>query len=269
MLSRTFSKPILAAFAATLVVLAGCGGSASSAAAERWLPAPTTAPWQWQLQGPIDTSVPAGVYETDGFFTPAKVVRQLHAEGRKVICYVDVGSWENYRPDRGSYPKSVIGKRYQGFPDERWIDIRRLHAIAAPIRGRFDLCRRKGFDGVEPDNVNGYTNDTGFPLTARDQLRFNRWVSRQVHQRGMSVALKNDPEQARRLVGSFDFAVVEQCFQYHECGRFRPFVDAGKAVFEAEYEIPPSRFCDRARALDFSAIRKTYALTAAPWQTCP
>ena len=109
----------------------------------------------------------------------------------------------------------------------------------------------------------------GRQLTAPDQLRFNRWVSRQVHQRGMSVALKNDPEQARRLVGAFDFAVVEQCFQYHECGRFRPFVEAGKAVFEAEYAIPPSRFCDRARSLDLSAIRKTYALTASPWLTCP
>jgi hypothetical protein len=162
----------------------------------------------------------------------------------------------------------VIGRRYQGFPDESWINIRRVDAIAAPLRKRFDICRRKGFDAVEPDNVNGYTNDTGFPLTARDQLRFNHWVARQVHARGMSVALKNDPEQAQALVGSFDFAVVEQCFQYDECGRFKPFVDAGKAVFEAEYEIPPSQFCSKAQSLDFSAIRKSYALTASPWTPC-
>jgi hypothetical protein len=195
-------------------------------------------------------------------------VRELHSEGRKAICYLDVGSWESYRPDRNDFPKSVIGKRYQGFPDERWMDIRRIHKLAAPLKRRFEMCRRKGFDAVEPDNINGFTNPTGFPLTASDQLRFNHWVARQVHSRGMSVALKNDPEQAKQLVGSFDFAVVEQCFQYHECGRFSPFVEAGKAVFEAEYELPPARYCARAKALQFSAIRKSYDLLAQPWKPC-
>jgi hypothetical protein len=163
----------------------------------------------------------------------------------------------------------VIGKRYQGFPDERWMDIRKIRLIAKPLQHRFDMCKQKGFDAVEPDNINGFTNPTGFPLTASDQLRFNHWVARQVHHRGMSVALKNDPEQAKQLVGDFDFAVVEQCFQYDECGRFSPFVDAGKAVFEAEYEIAPSSYCHRAAALGFSAIRKSYPLTARPWRPCP
>ena len=84
----------------------------------------------------------------------------------------------------------------------------------------------------------------------------------------MSVALKNDGEQARQLLASFDFAVVEQCFQYRECGLYSPFVEAGKAVFAAEYEIPPSRFCGQARALRFSAIRKAYDLFARPWEPC-
>jgi hypothetical protein len=84
----------------------------------------------------------------------------------------------------------------------------------------------------------------------------------------MSVALKYDPEQAAKLVGQFDFAVVEQCFQYHECGRFSPFVKRGKAVFEAEYEIRPARFCSRAKDLRFNAIRKSYDLFARPWIPC-
>jgi hypothetical protein len=254
---------------AVAALVAACGAGDAAVAAGRWHPAPTTAPWQWQLQGQIDTSVPAAVYELDGFFTPKRVVRRLHDQGRRAICYLDVGSWESYRPDRDEFPKSVIGKRYQGFPDERWLDIRRFHRFAKPLRARFDICKRKGFDAVEPDNVNGFSNPTGFPLTAHDQLRFNRWVSRQVHSRGMSVALKNDPEQARSLAGAFDFAVVEQCFQYHECGRFEPFVDAGKAVFEAEYELRPAQYCQRAKALQFSAIRKSYDLRAKPWRPCP
>jgi hypothetical protein len=258
--------PPLAAVLA-MVALAACG-SASSSEAARWMPKPTTAPWQWQLQGRIDTSIPAPVYEVDGFDVSKRVVRRLHSRGRKVICYLDVGSWERYRPDRDAFPKQVIGRRYEGYPDERWLDIRRIDLLAKPLKARFDLCRRKGFDAVEPDNVNGFTNRTGFPLTAADQLRFNRWVAKQVHRRGMSVALKNDPEQVSKLVRRFDFAVVEQCFQYHECGRFSPFVRRGKAVFVAEYETPPRRFCARAAALRFSAIRKSYDLFARPWIPC-
>jgi hypothetical protein len=257
--------PPLAAVLA-MVALGACGSASSEAA--RWMPKPTTAPWQWQLQGRIDTSIPAPVYEVDGFDVGKRVVRRLHSKGRKVICYLDVGSWERYRPDRNAFPKQVIGRRYEGYPNERWLDIRRIDLLAKPLKARFDLCGRKGFDAVEPDNVAGYTNRTGFPLTAADQLRFNRWVAKQVHRRGMSVALKNDPEQVPKLVRQFDFAVVEECFQYRECGRFSPFVRRGKAVFVAEYETPPGRFCARAAALRFSAIRKSYDLFARPWIPC-
>jgi hypothetical protein len=84
----------------------------------------------------------------------------------------------------------------------------------------------------------------------------------------MSVALKNDGRQADQLVRNFDFAVVEQCFQYHECGVYRTFVKHGKAVFEAEYELKPKQFCKTARAIRFSAIRKSYDLFAKPWFAC-
>ena len=77
----------------------GLAASAGPASAARWTPKPTTAPWQWQLQGRIDLSIPAKVYEVDGFETPRRTVARLHRLGRKVICYLDVGSWESYRPD--------------------------------------------------------------------------------------------------------------------------------------------------------------------------
>jgi hypothetical protein len=237
-------------------------------AAARWQPKPTTAPWQWQLQGKIDTSIEAGIYEVDGFEVGARTVGELHSRERKVICYLDVGSWESYRPDAGRFPKAVLGRAYDGYPDERWLDIRRIDLLAPILRHRFDLCRRKGFDAVEPDNIAGYENKTGFPLSAGDQLRFNRWVAREVHRRGLSVALKNDPGQVKQLLASFDFAVVEECFAYDECGKFSPFVDAGKRVFVAEYSEPLAAICDQAKRLRFSVIRKDYDLFARPWEPC-
>jgi hypothetical protein len=266
-------RQVLAALFAVLAATLSPASAAALAApapapASHWQPPPTTAAWQWQLQGRIDTSVAAGVYDIDGFAARGADVRALHRQGRRAICYLDVGSWESYRPDAGRFPAAVIGKRYEGFPDESWLDVRRYPAFAAPLRARIAMCARKGFDAVEPDNLAGWENDTGFAIAATDQLRFNRWIARQVHARGMAVALKNDGSQAGQLLGSFDFAIVEQCFQYDECGLYRPFVAAGKAVFEAEYEIEPAQFCAAAAAIGFSAIRKSYDLFARPWLPC-
>ena len=261
MTKRSLAAALLTALAAALLLLA-------PTAAARWHPKPTTASWQWQLQGKIDVSIDAPVYEVDGFEVSARTVAQLHRRGRKVICYLDVGSWESYRSDAGRFPEAVLGRAYEGYPDERWLDIRRIDMLAPILRQRFDLCQRKGFDAVEPDNIAGYENKTGFPLKAGDQLRFNRWVAREVHRRGMSVALKNDPGQVKQLVGSFDFAVVEECFAYDECGMFNPFVDAGKAVFVAEYEEPLAAICAQAERLRFNVIRKDYDLFARPWEPC-
>lgn len=237
-------------------------------AAARWHPPPTTTAWQWQLQGKLQPAAGATVYDVDGFESGAADVGAIHARGAKAICYLDVGSWENYRPDAGRFPKSVIGRRYEGFPDERWLDISRFRRFAPIMEKRIAMCAHKGFDAVEPDNVAGWENKTGFPLTRAEQLRYDRWIAAQVHRRGMAVALKNDPRQVRRLVGSFDFAIVEECFQYEECAFYKPFVEAGKAVFEAEYELAPAEFCPRAEALDFSAIRKGLELFARPWEPC-
>ena len=270
----------IAAIAAALVALAASSPAQAAGAATPscppiqrsaagiWKAAPTTAPWQWQLQGKIDLSVPACVFDVDGFETPPATVAALHRSGRVAICYLDVGSWERYRPDAKRFPRSVIGRRYEGFPDERWLDIAHFHRFAPILERRFQRCAHKGFDAVEPDNLAGFENKTGFPLTAADQLRFNRWVAGRVHALGMAVALKNDPRQAPALVGRFDFAIVEQCFQYDECGSYEPFVRNGKAVFEAEYEQQPSEYCAAAATLGFSAIRKSYDLFAQPWETC-
>jgi hypothetical protein len=241
-----------------------------ASAAPHWHPAPQTGGWQWQLQGKIDTGVAASVYDVDGFETPKATVTSLHRQGRKVICYLDVGSWESFRPDAGRFPKSVLGNRYAGFPNERWLDVSRFGLFRAPLEARIAMCARKGFDAVEPDNVAGWEaeNKTGFEISGADQIRFNGWIARQVHSRGMAVALKNDGRQVTQLIGQFDFAIVEQCFQYEECDYYKPFVQQGKAVFETEYELEPAQFCPAAIELGFSSIRKSYDLFAKPWEPC-
>jgi hypothetical protein len=226
-----------------------------------WVPAPHTT-WQWQLTGRLNQSVPAKMFDIDLFDNSASVVAALHRQGAHVICYLDVGTWENFRPDAGKFPKSVLGKP-NGWPGERWLDIRQLSVLEPIMRARMELCKHKGFDGIEPDNVDGYENDTGFPLTSSEQLTYNKWVARTAHSLGLSVALKNDVDQASQLEPYFDFALDEQCFQYNECYKLRPFVAAHKAVFEVEYYLPTSSFCARANADGFMSMRKNINLTAA------
>ncbi len=259
---------LVVAAAALLVMAPAAGGVGGLPTKGHWHPRPTTAAWQWQLQGKLQLTAGASVYDIDGFESTLGDVRAIHRHRRKAICYLDVGSWEEYRPDASQFPKSVLGKRYEGFPEERWLDIAHFGKFAGIMEKRIEMCAHKSFDAVEPDNIAGWENDTGFPLTRSEQLRYNRWIAAQVHRRGMAVALKNDPKQVRQLVGDFDFAIVEQCFQYEECGYYKPFVEAGKAVFEAEYELPTAQFCAQAEALDFAAIRKNVELFSRPWEPC-
>ena len=227
-----------------------------------WAPALETS-WQWQLQGPIDTSFDVDMYDVDGFEVPRGVVGSLHDDGSAVVCYISAGSWERWRPDARRFPASVLG-RSNGWPGERWLDIRRRAVLRSIMERRLDMCARKGFDAVEFDNVDVYANDSGFPLRGRDQLRYNVLLAKAAHRRGLSALLKNDLGQIRTLLPFFDAALNEQCHQFGECGRLDPFVEAGKAVFGVEYKLETDEFCVAANDRDFNFLKKRLAL--GPWR---
>ncbi len=226
-----------------------------AAAGVDWRPAPGTT-WQWQLSGPVDTSVDAQVYDIDLFDTPQETIDALHVAGRKVVCYFSGGSHEVRRPDSDSFPRRVLGESLDPpYASERWLDIR--SPVVRPImQARLDLARDKQCDGVEPDNLDGYEHKTGFKLQARHQRSYNRFIADEAHARGLAVGLKNNAKQVTALEPRFDFAVVEQCFEFEECRKYKAFIDAGKAVFAAEYDTDPAEFCPAAAQLGFSAILK-------------
>lgn len=226
-----------------------------------WRPEPGTT-FEWQLDTPVNLEIPAEVYDIELFDNDARTVRQLHARGRKVICYISVGSWENWRPDRYQFPESVIGKPYEGWEGERWLDIRQIDLLAPVMGARLDECQAKGFDGVEPDNIDGYQSETGFSLTPEAQFRYNRWIAEEAHARGLSIGLKNDGEQASVLEPYFDWALTEDCYADDWCEDMEPFIEAGKAVFMVEYtdNLDEDEFfeevCPYAEKLGYTAILK-------------
>lgn len=239
-----------------------------------WVPAPGTT-WQWQLQGPLDTRLDVEVYDIDLFDTPTATLDALHADGRIVICYFSAGSWEEWRDDAGAFAPSDVGAPLEGWPGERWLDVRSA-TVRAVMADRLALAAARGCDAVEPDNVDGYTNDPGFPLSSADQLDYNRFLATEAHARGLSVGLKNAVELVGELQADFDWALNEECLSYDECPAVQPFIDAGKAVFHAEYvdrrvdatAALVDAVCGDATRADLSTLIKTWDLD--PWGiACP
>ena len=247
-----------------------------------WKPALGTR-WQYQLQPPVDTTVSAvpwtggpavhpdvfdiDLYESDGITPASPTVNALHANGAKAICYVDAGTYENWRPDAALFP-TVIRGAYNGWPGERWLDIRRLDVIGPIIDARVAKCVGAGFDAVEFDNMDGASNVSGFKVSQAQQVEFNRAMADIAHARGLAVGLKNDVKQLTQLEPWFDFAINEQCSQYNECGGYDAWTSSAKAVAQVEYTAALSAFCPPAIAAGRSAIKKDLLLHATPYTPC-
>jgi hypothetical protein len=224
---------------------------------DQWRPEPGLS-WQWQLDGQIDLEVETEVYDLD-YETEPEIIADIKAQGVNLICYISVGSYEEWREDADAFPEDILGKNYEGWPGERWLDIRKLDQLGPIMEARLDICAQKGFDAVEPDNIEIYTNDTGFSLTYEDQLNYALWLADQAHARGLAIGLKNAPDQAEDLVGLYDFAITEDCFYYDWCEEMLPFIETNKAVFAAEYtdmDIDFESICQLAEELQISVILK-------------
>ncbi|MGV9770884.1 endo alpha-1,4 polygalactosaminidase [Streptosporangium sp. NPDC003464] len=234
----------------------------------------------------IDLYVDAAVAGNNTTVNTA-AVKAIHARGAKAICYVDSGSIEEFRPDyrqfvdwHKSHGNSLLGKPFSAeFPNERWANINndkgQRDFLLRMMEARVAKCAAAGFDGVEFDVVHAHEEGasvTGWKISAATQLVYNRALADMAHRHGLSAALKNDLSQVSDLVSSFDYTVNEECFQWGECAELKPFVQAGKPVFQVEYKTSPSSFCAKANAaaLNFNAIKKAsdYSLKNQPYKPC-
>ncbi|SDW89836.1 hypothetical protein SAMN05421882_103630 [Nitrosomonas communis] len=239
-----------------------------------WYKPPVAITWQWQLKraienggineideiNEINTSYPVQLYDIDLFNSSPSLINTLKASGKKVICYFSAGTYENYREDKDKFKPEELGNTLIDWPEERWLDIRSQN-VAEIMISRLNLALLKGCDGVEPDNVNVYTNNSGFDLSARDQLAFNKFIANEAHKRGLSVALKNNMEQIPELIDFFDFSINERCHELNECDSLTHFIINGKPVLNAEYlqsyiDNPAARqaLCDTSKGAQFSTL---------------
>ncbi len=268
-----------------------------------WKPTPNTT-WQWQISSPyddgeIETALDVQMYDVDLFDTPQEQIDFLKAKGIKVVCYFSAGTWEDWREDIVQLERRFAGdpklEQVKGnrmpWPGEWWLNTR--HPIVrALMASRLDYAVSRGCDGVEPDNVDAWTNDlsafpnateaahswaynipewpcedppfldeietkgTGFQLTANDQLDYNKWMALAAHDRGLSIGLKNNGAQALELEPFYDWSLVESCYNYSECHDYDVFPNNNKPVFMTQY-VPDCVLKDgRANSLNsFQSIK--------------
>jgi GH25 family lysozyme M1 (1,4-beta-N-acetylmuramidase) len=237
-----------------------------------WAPTPGTS-WQWQLSGSVDTSLDVAMYDVDLFDTPQSTIDDLKKAGRQVVCYFSAGSREDWRPDAGKFAPKDYGKGLAGWPGENWLDTRSAN-VRKIMQARLDLAVSKGCTGVEPDNVDGYQNASGFSLTAGTQTDYDTFLADEAHARGLSVGLKNTLDLVGNLVDKFDWALNEQCLEFSECDKLSPFIGANKAVFHVEYadttaagKAKKAAVCGDSTIQGFSTLIKLQKLDA--WEmTC-
>jgi hypothetical protein len=205
--------------------------------------------------------------------TPPTVLEAVRARGTRLICYFSAGLRESGRGDAASFPPAVTGKTY-GQSQGRWLDIRKIEALAPAMTARIERCKEKGFDAIDPDNLDGYENRSGFSLTKADAARYAEWLMQAAHARGLAVALRNSSSIAGGMNDAgFDLAVAESCFRYGFCGKYAPFIASGKPVLDIEYKnegMSLSKFCGAAKEKGIDAIlKRSSARIDASRETCP
>lgn len=190
--------------------------------------------WQIQLSGTLNTGYSTDVYDVDLFDTSTATISALKTSGKKVICYFSAGSGEDWRSDYSQFDEADLGKNLDGWEGERWLDIRSQNVLDI-MSARMDLAVTKGCDAVDPDNMDVYSQNSCFTISANEQLAYNRAIANLARTKGLSVGLKNDPNQVASLESYFDFSITEQCYYYSECNLYQPFIAASKPVFNIEY----------------------------------
>lgn len=248
--------------------------TASIAAAVKWPPTGKV-PWDWQIGASSDRAVTVApgvkLLSLDGFTVTAAKVAALKAQGIYTVCYINAGSYEPWRPDAPRYPESLKIQRDADWPDEAFLDVtdvfRPNSVLAGILIDRLKMCAGKGFDALEPDNLQNDENVTGGRITTQQQIDFNGWIADRAHEQGLAVFQKNGPDKillrdrtGKMMVEKFDGILNEQCQEYSECASLAEYTKRGKLALNVEYRRRVVLNCSLMAKHGINALKKDLGL---------
>jgi len=221
--------------------------------------------WQWELDHPLSigsaTDMGIGatnaagqvaanptVFDIDGIENPASTVTALHSLGDKAICYIEIGSAGNYYAASDeripvSYYAQLkaagdLGAKMAGYP-EYYLNVNSPSTVSIIESMIRQQCAAKGFNAVEPDIGDSYTDNNGFGITEVQNAACDNTLGTYAHSLGLAWGQKNgdqDPAFAKMQEPVADFLLTEECNYYHTCATVTaPYVAAHKLVLNAEY----------------------------------
>ncbi|MEL4319918.1 endo alpha-1,4 polygalactosaminidase [Leifsonia sp. YIM 134122] len=198
-------------------------------------------------------------YQLGGAYTPASSVRIVArdstaepATGKYNICYVnayqtqpdDVKTWSGRNSDlilRNSKGVKVGDPEWDEYLLDTSTAAKRTR-IAAIMNSWIDGCAEKGFQAIEPDNLDSWTRSKSAGkqlLTKAHNVALAQLLAAHAHGKGLAIAQKNTPQlgtAGKKTVG-FDFAIAEECQMYTECAAYTNVF--GRNVIEIEYTDNP------------------------------
>lgn len=190
-----------------------------------------------------DVSLPpegaAPDYQLGGPYNPA--------DGLYSICYVN--ALQTQPGELDAWPDDLLLHDADGavvfdpdWPDEALVDTAtaaQRERIAATVSERIRGCADDGFDAVEFDNLDSYSRSDGL-LSLEDNLDLAAALVDAAHDAGLAAGQKNAAEDAAALQAEagFDFAVVEECAAYEECGAYAAVYGAHVVDIEYTDELP-------------------------------
>src|SRR6266705_2446432 len=139
------------------------------------------------------------VFHIDGIETPASTVTALHGLGDKAICYIEIGSAGNYYAASGegipvSYYAQLkaagdLGAKMAGYP-EYYLKINSPSTVSIIESMIRQQCAAKGFDAVEPDIGDSYTDNNGFGITEVQNAAYDNTLGTYAHSLGLAWGQK-------------------------------------------------------------------------------
>jgi hypothetical protein len=210
------------------------GGGSADTGGDPALP-PASALFDYQLGGAYAPAAGVTVVSRDRGAQPAT--------GLYNVCYVngfqiqpgEEAFWNDHHPElilRDEQGQEIIDPDWH----EALIDVRtpaKQAAVAEVVGEWIAGCKSAGFDAIEIDNLDSYARSNEL-LTAAEAVATMRLFAHRAHALGMPIAQKNAAELVdRRAEMGTDFAVVEECNRYSECGIYTAAY--GEHVLVIEY----------------------------------
>ncbi|KAF9255404.1 glycoside hydrolase family 114 protein [Marasmius fiardii PR-910] len=222
-----------------LVLFAISLASTNAAVTKRAItPLPVNGKFDYQIGGAYTPSADVQVVTRDRNDSPA--------QGKYNICYVNAFQTQ---PDEKAFWMSpgrdhLILRKANGnyFADPNWPGEYLLNTttnqnrqeIATIVNGWILGCQQKGFNGIEPDNLDTYSRSNKL-ITLDNNLQLAKLLADYAHSLNLAFGQKNAAEASTKAksVAGFDFAIAEQCQQYNECNSYTNVY--GNQLLEIEY----------------------------------